>query len=214
VWCNRFLPLLVAAVLLINFVPAASAESPARSSVPLSENRDVYASCGWTDPLGCLSPIVSGLESAGSTVETAFSTGIDGVGCFLTLGVSCGLDQLIAQDLDTGANATVGWVESFVASYVAGFFVYVFNAIGNAILDVINTVEDWILGGVLDILNAFTQIILSVFDSIVQASQPLGPLAPIGVVLAIGALFLLGFIGIYFIVIFLIAIGKTGFNLL
>ncbi|HEV2317953.1 MAG TPA: hypothetical protein VGV89_10340 [Thermoplasmata archaeon] len=101
-----------------------------------------------------------------------------------------------------------------IVGYVGAFLVYIATQVLNAVNAAIGAVLNVLAGAVSYVTGAFSNAVTSITSQVSAVAQQTGPFAPVVVILLTALLFLLGFVAIYFAIIFSIALGKTMFNLL
>jgi hypothetical protein len=124
--------------------------------------------------------------------------------------LSCQFVSVFTTDLPNLASA----IWNAIQSYVGNFLVWILQQVFTFILTPIGAVENALSTAIVGAITWFGSVVSSAFTSLTSSAQPLGPFAPIVVVVATLGIFLIAGIGLYFVTIFLWAIFKTGFNLL
>jgi hypothetical protein len=116
----------------------------------------------------------------------------------------------IVNELGIIEGAIVGFIES----YVLALLTTILNDLISAVLTPFDYVLNALASAVVSVIQGFGDVLLGFFNAVNQLARPLGPFAPILTVTLTLSIFLAAGIGLYFVVILLIAFGKTLFNLL
>lgn len=101
-----------------------------------------------------------------------------------------------------------------IQNSVANFIVFIFQGLFQAFEAPVSIIESAISGAVASVVTAVGNFFTSFFNGVAQVTAPLGPFAPIAVVLVAGALLAGGVVAFYVIFVVVVALGKTVFNLL
>jgi hypothetical protein len=116
----------------------------------------------------------------------------------------------IGQETSLIWSAVVGDVESYVTAFAAG----VANGLVEAFETPFETLLNAVSSAVTGVIQEFGSVVNLFFVDVNGIAAPLGPLAPVLTVTATLAIFTVASVGLYFAIIFLVAFGKTLFNLL
>lgn len=172
-----------------------------------------------SDPSGCQAtyhPVASCSVPSGGSIDPCSTVSLGKLHCAFTLPDFNPADwaswlgcQFVSQ-----VSSFAGAIWNAIQTYVGNFLVSIANALFQLLLVPLATVENALAGAVVGSIQWFGSVVTSAFTSLTSASQPLGLFAPVVVVVATLAIFLVAGIGLYFVTIFLWAVFKTTFNLL
>jgi hypothetical protein len=192
---------LLGLVLLTGLLGASSAQSDRAQPITCPEH---WASGGHLRLAGCNVPV-------GVTVDPCSTVTFGKISCPISTPDLNPLDWL-SFDL-CNFEAVIGTIWNQLESYVASFLISIVQGLVNAILAPLSGIETAVSSAVVGVIDSVGSFVTSFFNSVTAAAAPLGPFAPVLVVSLTLLVILAGSIGLYFVVIFLFAFGKTLFNL-